>query len=47
MTFDGSGLSSGVYICRLRVRSSESAVGRIPSDTVGDDFLALRMLLVR
>jgi len=37
-TFDGSGLSSGVYICRLRVR---------PSDTKGDVVLANRMLLVR
>ena len=47
MTFDGSGLSSGVYFCRLRVRSTVSAVGRTPSDTVGGVFLALRMLLVR
>jgi hypothetical protein len=38
VTFDGSGLSSGVYICRLRVR---------PSDTKGDVVLANRMLLVR
>ena len=27
VTFDGSGLSSGVYICRLRVRPSDSAIG--------------------
>ena len=43
--FDGSGLSSGVYICRLRVRPRTP-----PSEhprMEGDVFLANRMLLVR
>ena len=47
VTFDASGLASGVYICRLQVRPLDSAIGRVSRSGPGDFVQTRKMMLIK
>jgi hypothetical protein len=47
VTFDASGLASGVYLYRLQVRPLDSAVGRDSRSGAGDFVQTRKMLLMK
>jgi hypothetical protein len=47
VTFNAGGLSSGLYVYRLQVRSLDSAIGRDSRSGAGDVTLSRTMMLLK